>query len=113
MIEELRQLLTMIEKMPEMVLHVIFAFGIYKLVMYLSTTGAVVMLVRLAILKLHDYMTQPVPMKFKDRTVNHEARLALELLHDEIVKASATGQYIHASTVHCFIDAYKEKKGLK
>lgn len=59
-IEELKQLITMIEKVPETALYILAGFGIYKLLIYSSTVGAITLVIKLAINKYHDIRVRPV-----------------------------------------------------
>lgn len=62
MIEEVKELLHLIEKLPHMAMYVLGGFALYKLLMYASTTSAIVFLLRLAITKAFDaYALQRKP----------------------------------------------------
>jgi len=71
MIEDFKTILDMIAKLPNFAIEVLLGFGIYKLVVYLSTTGSVVFISRMLIEKIHDAYTKPKPpqetiFKFED-----------------------------------------------
>lgn len=122
MIQELRELLGVVEKLPAMTLWVLGGFAVYKLVVYLSTTGAVVMLVRLAIEKLHDYKVRP-PQPDPPKAVSLERifitsdgtyerfRSILELVRDgvNLQKKWAPGGYLHNYHVDFIIKSLEEK----
>lgn len=64
MIEELKVLLEMLAKVPNAALWAVGAVFLYKLTIYLATTGSVVMVLRLAIERLHSYKAEslkPLP----------------------------------------------------
>lgn len=115
MIEELKSILTMVEKVPETVLWVLGGFALYKLVIYLSTTGAIVMLVRLAIEKWHDARTRPEPapeptyLKLDDmllyETLGPELRM-----HIKSIVPPGGGNYIQSSHLNWLAEAIREKK---
>jgi hypothetical protein len=57
--EEIKEVLHMIEKLPEITLWVLGGFAVYKLVTYLSTMGAFVVVTKLAINKAYDAWAIP------------------------------------------------------
>lgn len=63
MIEELKVLLEMLAKVPNAALWAVGAVFLYKLTIYLATTGSVVMLAKLAIERLHSYKTEKLTPK--------------------------------------------------
>ena len=62
MIEELKQILTVIGTMPEMALHAFFAFGAYKLFVYLSTTAGIYGAVRYLISSVKEVQLKHPPV---------------------------------------------------
>lgn len=114
MIEELKQLLTMIEKMPEMVLHVLLGFGVYKLVIFLGTSAGIYGTIRLAINKLYDWKTiehtkpRVIEYKFGEMFVQ---KLDADRLMGEIKSTVPSNlSYIHSSHVDWIVTAIREKK---
>jgi hypothetical protein len=97
MIEELKQLLTMIQDMPEMVVHVLLGFGIYKLVIFMGTSAGIYGTVRFGINKWHDYkihlLNTPVFVEYKvgDKCLSAAAINELERLLDEMRDARTDG----------------------
>lgn len=61
MIAEVKELLSLIEKVPQMALNVLAGFAIYKLIIYLSSTGAIITTIRFIINKAYDYAIRPRP----------------------------------------------------
>lgn len=66
MIEELKFILDAIGDLSGIALWVVGGFIAYQLIMYLATTGAVVVLVRLAIERLHSWATAPRQPKIRE-----------------------------------------------
>lgn len=121
MIEELKQLLTMVQQMPEMVLHVLLGFAIYKVIIFLGTSMGIYGTLRLAITKWHDYKVRPVESVVKydlgkhfitsDSSFEKFQELILRLRHRRIAK-DKTGKvfdYVFADDVQFLIEAYQEK----
>jgi hypothetical protein len=117
MIEELKQLLDVMKELPELAIWSVLGFGIYKLVVYLSTTGSIVFILKLAIEKLHDMKTRdPKPVthvySLKSITFMGEAE---EALTESLIKAinrvsnketkSYLRTYIHTSDIEPILKA--------
>jgi hypothetical protein len=116
MIDEIRELLQIVEKLPELTLWVLAGFGGYKLIIYLSTTGAMVVIARLAINKIHDAYTNPraqaVEYKIRNHFIDEETMISLETLMSRLKYSRILGRhssYIHANDVNFLIQAYDEK----
>ena len=58
MIEELKQLLVLIQGVPDMVMHVLLGFAAYKIIIFLGTSAGIYGTIRLGINKWHDYATK-------------------------------------------------------
>lgn len=118
MIEELKQILTMVQNLPDKVLHVLAGFAIYKLVMWLSSVGAVTMLIKLAINKTYDAYTfsnsKPIVHEWKidNRFITSDGtyRRFIELL-DRLPGTRTVGSsaYIHDADIKFLTDAFREK----
>ena len=65
MIEELKFLLDKMEGIPDLGLWVLGGFAAYKLIIYMSTTGAFVYIAQLLITKIHDAITKPKKVNFE------------------------------------------------
>lgn len=63
MIEELKQLLTVVGNIPEMALHAFLAFGAYKLFMYLSTVAGIYGVVKLALNHMREVMMKRLEIR--------------------------------------------------
>lgn len=100
MIEELKQLLTLIQDMPEMVVHVLIGFGIYKLIIFMGTSAGIYGTLRLAINKWHDYKVKVlntpdlVEYKISDKCLTASALSELERLIDEMKTENSFSGYM-------------------
>ena len=93
--EELKILVEMVASLPQMAIWVLVAFWFYKVVVIGSIFGVI----RLAIIKIHDWLTRP-------KVVNHKLgeRLAIDeetllALHAQISRIASTN-YIHMGDVN-------------
>lgn len=132
MIDELKQLLTMIQDVPDMVLHVLLGFAIYKIIIFLGTSAGIYGTIRLGINKWHDYKIKnmeakiknmeaanrpaPIEYKIKDKFISGPAierfedlilRLRHRRKHKE--KGAKVYDYVFDDDVQFLIDAYNEK----
>lgn len=84
MIDELKQLLTMVQNLPDMVLHVLLGFAVYKLIMWLSSVGAAVTLTKFAITKWHDWATREKKIRtefsYNSIVLGDAAKVKLDML---------------------------------
>lgn len=99
--EELKILLEMVASLPEMALWVVIALFAYKVVVIGSIYG----IIRLAILKIHDWLTKPRLFKIGSKAINEETAEALQV---QIQRICSTGYY-HMSDVHKLRDALDVK----
>ena len=79
MVDELKALLDVVAGVPELALWALVAFGLFKLVIYLSTAGAIVYCIRLSWESIVDmYKSERPPRKeikesdFKDFVISHD-----------------------------------------
>jgi hypothetical protein len=123
----------MIEKMPELALHALIGFGIYKLIVYLSTTGAIYKIGTLAITKLHDAYKSPRPpqetvvkydlgrhfissdqslRKFQDLLdlMRVDRKDVSQPKHGNLFEVLRPYEYIFSRDVEYLVDAYHEKR---
>ena len=112
MIEGLREILEIVKGMPELAIWVAAAFMIYKLAIWGSTVGAITVVAKLAINKLHDYKTKPqeIIKKYKidrffldDETHKDFISMLSDLRQGDL-------KYIHKSDVKFMKDAIIEKE---
>ena len=68
MIEELKQLLTIIGSVPDMALNAFIMFGVYKLIVYMSTTAGIYGVLRLAINTWKEVKMKPHEIVMKGET---------------------------------------------
>ena len=114
MIEELKELLTMVQEVPEMVLHVLAGFAVYKIVIFLGTSVGIYSTIRLGINKLHDYkiqnMNKPriIEHKIGEYFITHDG--TFDLFMSLVMSTKKNSSYIHKSDVQFIIDAVNEKK---
>lgn len=114
MIDELKQLIGMIEKVPETALWILLGFAVYKLVVYLSGTGAIVFCIKLAIEKGHDMFIRrqaekstPIEHTINGEFITQDATLTLFMSAIRALKGGDT--YIHTFHVNWLQDAIAEK----
>ena len=112
--EELQALLDsmgkLVESVPTAGLWILLGFAVYKSVIYLSTAGSIVFLIRLTITKFHDYKTLPEPpkeLKLGSLTLGEGTELRLISCLCAIRENS---NYIHDSDVDWLSAAIREKK---
>lgn len=130
MIEELKQILTMIQNVPEMVTHVLLGFAVYKTVIFLGTSAGIYGTIRLAINKLYDYKTKKIDAenyteyRIDDKFMSPATKARFEVLLSEMrakrYGTISTGEtrlsYIHPSDVEHLIKllvAHEEQKNAK
>jgi len=111
--DELKLLVDMVANLPSMALWVIAAFWGYKVVVIGSVYGVI----RLAIVKLHDWLTAkeaakrvPVPMTLGANMINAETADALRA---QMARLGGGGGYVHMSDVQRLktaLDALEVKK---
>jgi hypothetical protein len=101
MIEELKYLLDKIGDVSGFALWIIGGFMLYKLVLYLSTAGAVVYIAKLFILKCHDAITRDkdfsVTDKLSSRFLSTQAKRDFVSLFENF--ASRNSSYISTHDV--------------
>jgi predicted transcriptional regulator len=108
--EDLKTLLELIARLPQMALWVALGFWAYKVVVIGSIYGVI----RLGIIKLHSWLTTP-----KHELIYQDVRL---LLDGEVITGSkdalvaqlqrikrSTGQYVHPSDIAWLREAIDEK----
>ena len=125
MIEELKEILTVIGQAPDMALKAFMMFGLYKLFVYISTTAGIYGVIRLGINRLHDLKTKEVALKEKEANKPKEIVYELKglgLMDDAVASLEALirgierskknnhySTYIHASDLKFLHDALIEK----
>lgn len=111
MIEELKLVLDSIGDLTGVALWVVGFFIVFKLVVYLSTTGAVVYLVKLAIMKGSEVIKKERVYKFKSHPIDEETVDSIdELLHQ--IKRSGFN-YIHNTDVQRVILLIRKDRDAK
>lgn len=110
MIEELKLVLDTIGDLSGVAIWVVGAFFLFKLIIYLSTTGAIVFLIRLAITSLHDLLTKEKIIKFDigSHMINSTCKESFLALISEGKKTSLS--YIHEADIDWIRVAIREKK---
>lgn len=111
MIDELKQLLTLVEKMPSMVLWTLFGFAVFKIIIYLSTTGSIVFVLKLVVERWFSYATRdPAPKRVSMDDIWVTSNGAYEKFKLTLLKLKKDHlHYLHDSEVLWLQDAIKEK----
>lgn len=104
MIEELKYLLEHISDVPEMGMWILLGFGIYKLTIYMATTGSFVIIARLLINRSHDVLTSPKKVKVGYTFINDSD---YHRVMDALCKYRSTS-YIHEDDTNKIIKALDE-----
>lgn len=98
MVDELKFLLDQIKDVPSVALWMIGGFLFYKLVAYLSTTGAIIYIVRLLCNLAIEWQTKPRPAKFKKMLFDD---LAEQALVDLLLAIKSPGaSWVHSVNIH-------------
>lgn len=118
--EELKELLHLVERLPHMAMWALGGFALYKLLTYASTLGAITMILKLAINKAYEAYANPRPRvekveyKMRDGFISdiafHKFDALIRSLKHHNDNQFYTGSYVHESAVEYLIQAYKEKK---
>lgn len=120
MIEELQMLLSMLGEVSGIAGWVLAGFIVFKLVIYLSTTGAVVFIIKLA---LNNWYNYGVKKKEPDVIINQwafadnicissdQSRNLVEMALSKVVGRTTTidTSYIHHGDAQWLLDAVNEK----
>lgn len=119
MIEALKELTIMLKDVPDMAIWILGGFLFYKLFVLGSIVGSITAVVRLAIIKWHDYSTKPKPPVEEIHSIDGYfiggrktyGRL-LALLSGIKNTSDPDGDltYIHVSDIDFVMEAVKEKK---
>lgn len=120
MAEELKQLIDVVSDLPGAALWVLFGFALYKLVTYLSVTGSITYIIKLAIQKAHDaYSNPPKPapklVSVSDKFITSDGTYDefLSVIHQLTVERSKnedyTYTYLHKADVFWLRSAILEK----
>lgn len=130
MIDEIKQLLDLVKELPDLAIWSLAGFGIYKLIVYLSTTGSIVFIFKLLIEKIHNAYTSPRQEKPRDVKIDGYFLTSDGTYHDFIAVLryflnaknkpkpetgktlsfrAFTSEYIHKSDVTWLEAAIKEK----
>jgi len=107
MIEEIKLVLDSIGDLSGIALWVVGFFLAFKLIVYLSTTGAIVYLIKLAIVKLHNFLTAE---KIVKHTIDgHFMSTETKEKYDRLLDSMkiSTGSWIHNSDIDRLEDALK------
>lgn len=120
MIDELKSLLNMIDKMPDMVMHVLLGFAVYKTILFLGTSAGIYGTLRLAINKLHDYKVRPretiIKYDYKTYMIDSQTHAEIEAIFLRLRTISVLKGFrkepfvhIHFSDAKYLSDALDEK----
>lgn len=117
MIDELKQLLDLVRELPELAVWSLLGFATYKLVVYLSTTGSIVFVLKLLIEKCHSAITSPKEVahvwRIGDWCLMSDAKDSLESAVTGALREcrpEKSTRYIHGSDVGPLIEHLREFK---
>ena len=114
MIEEIKMILDAVDGVADLGLWALLGFVVYKLVIYMSTTGAIVFCVKLIVEKLHSVLTQKKVVEYEfdglpiDSGVARQLSIVLRRLHAHH-NARIPTRYLHSSDVDWLHKAIDEK----
>lgn len=109
MMEEIKQIIEMIAKLPQLAIWVLVAFWAYKVIVIGSVYGVI----RFVVEKVHSWATTPKHELIKVRPMLDKLTISgsNEELIDQIKRIRrATGSYIHSSDVAWLRQAIDEKE---
>lgn len=109
MIDELKLLLDQMKNVPDVALWILGGFLLYKLVTYLSMTGAVVYIVRLLCGTFLGHANKPKNLSLHSLVINEDVEIEIRDLLREI---RSTG-YVHSSDVKELRKAWTAHKTTK
>ena len=117
LIQDLKILIEAVEGMAGAALYLVVGFILYKLIVFGSTTGAVVFILKLLITKLHSVITSPKiviherAIQLDDHIITHTSDDNAERLLEVIrrVKTLKNTEYLHKSGVDFIIHAIEDK----
>lgn len=98
--DELKLLIDMVANLPTLAVWVLAGYLAYKV----AVVGSVYGVIRLLIVKVHDWKTQPKEMKIGSKSINEATA---EALNAQIARLGSV--YIHMSDVMILRDALDEK----
>lgn len=109
MIEALKEIVGIIKDLPEMALWILSGYFFYKLFI----VGSVYGVIRLAIIKIHDYMVRPKEeikkITLSEKFITSDKAYDEFLLLIDSLLAAQNSKYVHSSGVRWLKDAVKEK----
>jgi hypothetical protein len=113
MMDELKELVILIEKLPNVAMWTLLGFAIYKLVTYLSVTGSFVFIAKLFIEKVHDaYRLKQTKNPIKEVEIKGQFIVqdgTYQRFMNEISMLKGDGPYIHGYHVDWLHDAIQDK----
>lgn len=119
MIEEIKELLTLIQQVPDMVLHVLAGFAIYKTIVFLGTSVGIYSTIRFVVAKWHDFQVkkmekpQIIEHKVGEFFITHDGTYEMFMSVVSGLRNTRTtigSSYIHKQDVQYLLDALNEKK---
>jgi len=116
--DELKELVGMVQQVPETALWILGGFAFYKLFIFGSVVGAVQSILKLAITKWHHFKTTPVELPPQKVSIDHlvithdgSKDMLLAQLTRLIGKRVGIGTgYIHSASVEWLREAIDEKE---
>lgn len=104
--DELKLLIEMVAHLPSLMVWVLVGYLVYKV----AVIGSVYGVIRLLIVKLHDWLTVPRQMRIGSKVTDAETGEALQV---QLLRLNKIGNYIHMSDVTALsqaLDAHLAKK---
>lgn len=104
--DELKLLIEMVAHLPSLMVWVLVGYLVYKV----AVIGSIYGVIRLLICKVHDWKTQPRPMKIGAKVIDEATADALQV---QLLRLNRIGNYIHMSDVLALsqaLDAHLAKK---
>jgi hypothetical protein len=99
--EDLKLLIEMVSGLPSLAIWVLAAYLAYKI----AVVGSIYAVIRLLIIKLHDWLTKPVALKIGTRPIDESTA---EALNAQIARVFS-GSYCHMSEVQTLREALDAK----
>lgn len=91
MLEELKLLIETFKGLSDMALYALGGYGLYKLILYLSTTGSAVFIAKLLINRVFDYLNSPKDFRL-DKAV-YVSRDAVKDLNDLLKRIACISRH--------------------
>lgn len=109
MIEELKLLLDQMKNVPDVALWILGGFLLYKLVTYMSATGAIVYIVKQICSTILGWKNQPRKVSYGRLIIDEETETDLQ----DLIRSIRSTAYVHNSDVRELRKAWSDYKAQK